>query len=92
MRRRQEQYGNGKTLAQRLAGYVETWEGRCYADGIPDEVPAKLAASGRAPSYKQIAVAILRNDHTLKSLGFAQSDSELSAAVFSMNSPQRRLL
>ena len=46
------------------------WESRCYADGIPDEVPAKLATSGRVPSWKAIAIALLRNDYQLKSLGF----------------------
>ena len=39
-------------------------------NGIPDDVPAGLARSGRVPCYKQIAIAILRNDFTLKSLGF----------------------
>lgn len=44
--------------------------------GIPDEIPAKLAASNRAPSWKAIAVAILKNDHNLLSLGFAQSEPD----------------
>jgi predicted phosphoadenosine phosphosulfate sulfurtransferase len=33
--------------------------------------------SGRAPSYKSIAFAILRNDHNLYSLGFSQRESAL---------------
>ena len=49
---------------------METWESRCYSDGIPDEIPVKLANSGRVPSYKMIAISILKNDMTLKGLGF----------------------
>jgi predicted phosphoadenosine phosphosulfate sulfurtransferase len=37
-----------------------------------------LSSSFRAPSYKAIAMAILKNDHTCRSLGFAQSESDLS--------------
>jgi len=56
------------------------WESRCYFDGIPDgeEVPALLVNSHRVPSYKKIALAILNNDHKLKSLGFSVDDSDLS--------------
>jgi predicted phosphoadenosine phosphosulfate sulfurtransferase len=39
-------------------------------------VPEKLARTNRAPSYKQIAIAILRNDFTLKALGFEGPPSE----------------
>lgn len=51
------------------------WENRCYSDGIPDEVPAKLAASGRAPSWKSIAVAILKND--LRSIGIYPEEGRI---------------
>ena len=40
--------------------FVKEWEQRCYKDGIPDEVPLEI--SHRAPSYKAIAMAILKND------------------------------
>jgi predicted phosphoadenosine phosphosulfate sulfurtransferase len=39
-------------------------------------VPEKLARTNRAPSYKMIAMAILRNDFVLKSLGFDGKASE----------------
>jgi predicted phosphoadenosine phosphosulfate sulfurtransferase len=55
---------------------VETWKCRCYFDDIPDEVPAKLQASGRVPSYKAIAIALLSNDLPLKSLGFWPEPSQ----------------
>ena len=41
-------------------------------DGLPEEVPKKVAASGRAPSWKAVAVALLQNDLHLYQLGFAR--------------------
>ena len=55
---------------------MKLWKTRCYSDDIPDEVSNKLMQSGRVPSYKAIAMAILNNDHTLKSLGFSGKESE----------------
>jgi len=52
------------------------WEERCYKEGIPDSVEPLLAGTGRVPSYKEISMAILRNDHTLKSLGFSGKESK----------------
>ena len=48
--------------------YLKTWQRRGYSDGIPDEVPARLMSLRKAPSYKAIALAILKNDIT--DLGF----------------------
>jgi predicted phosphoadenosine phosphosulfate sulfurtransferase len=58
-----------------VEAYVSIWESRCYKDGIPDEVSSLLEKSNRVPSYRAIAVAILKNDLTLKSLGFSGKDS-----------------
>lgn len=49
---------------------------RCYSTDIPDEVPKKVMQSGRAPSYKAIALAILRNDLQLYALGFSTPSYE----------------
>ena len=72
------------------------WEGRCYFDGIPDEVHHKVAASGRVPSYKAIAMAILNNDHTLKSIGFSGKHSkyydQLKAEEIRSRSKQLQLI
>jgi len=54
---------------------VETWKNRCYYDDIPDEIPKKLAASNRAPSYKAIAICILRSDLLLNGLGFQPKEN-----------------
>ena len=40
--------------------YIKTWESRCYKNGIPDEVPKEIF--DKVPSYKAIAMAILKND------------------------------
>lgn len=53
------------------------WESRCYFDGIPDSIPKELRATTRVPSYQAIAVAILKNDHNLYSVGFSERASEL---------------
>lgn len=53
------------------------WERRCYFDGIPNSLPKGLRATTRVPSYQAIAMAILRNDHNLYSVGFSERESEL---------------
>lgn len=75
-----KQLGDGKTVTQRVNAYVSMWEKRCYSDGIPDGegIPVGLMQGYRVPSYKKIAIAILKNDLKLKSLGFSGEDSELS--------------
>jgi len=75
---------------------VKTWEARCYSSGIPDEIPEGLSKSLRAPSYKSIALAILRNDMQLKSLGFSGKESkyyeQLKQIKKEADSPQERLI
>jgi len=60
-------------MRTRIENYIKTWEQRCYHDGIPDEAPNEI--SDMVPSYKRIAIAILRNDYSLKSLGFTPKTS-----------------
>jgi predicted phosphoadenosine phosphosulfate sulfurtransferase len=57
-------------MKTKIKDYIATWERRCYADGIPDEVPIRIYQLNKAPSYKAIVRAILKNDNTLKTLGF----------------------
>jgi predicted phosphoadenosine phosphosulfate sulfurtransferase len=75
-KRQSEQFSNGSTITRRVTDYIATWEKRCYFDGIPDFVPIGVMKSNRAPSYKAIALAILRNDHNMYSLGFSERTSE----------------
>lgn len=62
-------------IKKKINEYIEAWENRCYKDGLPDSVPDEIF--DRAPSYKRIVLAILRNDNTLKTLGFSQPKSAL---------------
>ncbi len=57
-------------MHEKIARYIQEWSQCGYSDGLPDEVPDELMHENLAPSYKAIAIAILRNDHTLQSLGF----------------------
>lgn len=61
----------------KIKTFVRTWEKRCYMEGIPDEAPRMLEAANLVPSYRKIAVAILKNDHHLISLGFQAPTSEV---------------
>lgn len=61
-------------MEKRILQYVNTWEQRCYSSGIPDEAPDEI--NDMVPSYKRIALAILKNDCQLKSLGFTPKKSK----------------
>ena len=56
--------------------YIKIWKSRDYSIDIPDEVPEELINLNLAPSYKAISYAILKNDHSMKSLGFTPKKSE----------------
>jgi len=58
----------------KIKEYIETWSNRCYFKGIPDEAPYEI--NDKVPSYKKIAIAILENDHNLKSLGYEPIESK----------------
>ena len=60
-----------RSLHGRIASYVKTWQALGYPEGIPDEVPDALMNECLAPSYKAICIALLKNDHSLTTLGFA---------------------
>lgn len=75
---------------------MKKWEQRCYFDGIPDKAPVKLERTLRVPSYRMIALAILKNDLQLKTLGFSGKESDwyyvLKAQKIKQDSPQKELL
>lgn len=54
----------------RILQYLNRWSLQGYPDDIPDEVPDSLMRLALAPSYKAIAMCILRNDLNLLALGF----------------------
>ena len=57
-------------MRARIQAYIHTWRKQGYSDDIPDSVPDVLMSEQLAPSYKAIAVAILKNDHAMQGLGF----------------------
>ncbi len=65
---------------QRIKQYVESWQTKGYQDGIPDEVPQVLMKLGLAPSWKAIALALLKNDSNFESLGFTAPISKWYSA------------
>lgn len=69
------------SIKEKVQRYVSVWERRCYSDGLPEEVNSKLMASQRVPSYKSVALAILKNDHGLQSLGLSKPKDELYKQV-----------
>lgn len=71
---------SGNTITAKVEKYIHAWESRCYSDGIPEEVPPLLAQTLRAPSYKAIAIAILRNNPN--ELGFSiKSPLDIDAVI-----------
>jgi len=68
-------------MHEKIAQYSKEWSQCGYSNGLPDEVPDELMHENLAPSYKAIAIAILRNDHTLQSLGFTPKVSPWYGAL-----------
>jgi predicted phosphoadenosine phosphosulfate sulfurtransferase len=63
-------------MEKKILEYIRKWEKQGYESGIPDEVPMELMKQNLAPSYKAIVIAILKNDHNMKTLGFDTRKSE----------------
>ena len=63
-------------IKQKIITYLKIWKKRGYFNDIPDEVDSVLQDENLAPSYKAIAIAILKNDHNLESLGFEVKKSK----------------
>lgn len=60
----------------RIRQYISKWEGQGYPAGIPDASDPKLEGLNKAPSYRHICKAILRNDIALTTLGYTRPDCE----------------
>lgn len=59
-------------MRQRIKKYLTKWES-VYKNGIPDEAPTRLEDLGKAPSYRLICKAILKNDYQCETLGFSKN-------------------
>lgn len=55
-----------------INNYIKTWEQRCYPDGIPDEAPKEI--DDKVPSYRKIAIAILKNDVSIIGVSLPKSE------------------
>ena len=62
-------------MKQKINNYIYSWNKKGYPS-IPDEGDKRLEDLNKTPSYKKICLAILKNDHSMKSLGFSQKKSE----------------
>lgn len=59
----------------KLAKYVFWYRSRGYPNGIPDVADADIESKGKAPSWRRIVKALLRNDYWCRSLGFSPTKS-----------------
>lgn len=76
-------------MHSKIALYLHQWFKRDYGNEIPDDVPDMLRSENLAPSYKAIALAILRHDHSLQSLGFSADESLWYATLKRIEISQR---
>ena len=60
----------------KIAVFVHWWQQRGYPDGIPDEPDPKDEAAKKAPSWRRVCKALLRNDYWCKGLSFSQHKSQ----------------
>jgi predicted phosphoadenosine phosphosulfate sulfurtransferase len=76
--------------AQKINKYVKDWKEKGYPEDIPDEVPERLMKLNLAPSYKAIAIALLRNDLNLEALGFTPKKSPWYSAFKKIEIEKRK--
>ena len=68
-------------MQSKIDQYIMQWQEKGYPMGLPEEVPIRLHQLKKAPSYKAICLAILNNDHALKTLGFTPEKSKYYHAL-----------
>jgi predicted phosphoadenosine phosphosulfate sulfurtransferase len=87
-----KQLGTGKNATQRVLAYEKLWRNRCYTDDIPDEVPDLLSKTGRAPSWKKIAICLLNDDMKLRGLGYTEAsyDPKVIKSIEAESKPKER--
>lgn len=60
----------------KIAVFCRWWMTRGHPHGIPDESPSDAESEKKAPSWRRICKALLRNDYWCKGLSFTQTKSE----------------
>lgn len=76
----------------KIRKYIQAWNRQGYSDDIPDEVPDVLMNYFLAPSYRAIAIAILKNDNSFQSLGFTPSYSPWYKTLKKMELQERGVI
>jgi predicted phosphoadenosine phosphosulfate sulfurtransferase len=65
----------GKRLSSfesKINDYISKWEKRGYGGQIPDESDPVLEQEVKAPSYRAICMAIMKNDRQCATLGYSR--------------------
>lgn len=60
----------------KIAVFLKWWETRDYPKDIPDFVNPQIEAAKKAPSWRRVCKALLKNDYWCKSLSFSQQKPE----------------
>lgn len=56
-------------MRKRIEAYIRNWTSKGYPDGLPDEAPRRLEEANKVGSYRQICIALMKNDWNLLTLG-----------------------
>lgn len=78
-------------MQQRIYQYVSKWKSQGYPLDLPDEADLRLEGLNKAPSYRHICRAILKNDLALTSLGFCRPEIESYGLIKRLEIEQRAL-
>jgi predicted phosphoadenosine phosphosulfate sulfurtransferase len=73
----------------KLAKYIQWYRTRGYPNGIPDEVDQDLESKGKAPSWRRLCKALLRNDFWCKTIGFSPTKSKAYSRYMDMMRKKR---
>ena len=76
-------------MKKKIENYIKDWKKKGYSKDIPDDAPERLMQLNKVPSYKAICIAILKNDHCLKSLGFQPKISKYYSILKKIEISQR---
>lgn len=68
-------------MKKKINTYINRWLSQGYPDGLPDEAPAPLEALNKVGSYRLICTALMKNDVTLKTLGYSRPACPLYSAL-----------
>lgn len=71
--------------------FLKWWQQNGYPEGIPDEADQELENKKRAPSYRRLCRAILRNDYWCRSLSFAPPRSKAYEKFLEISAKESRL-